>query len=76
MQDMKNLKYIIGHWKSQFTNKDDKKPLGQLLSEAVEYYNLKIPCKIDRDTYMDSCEFKNNKLIFNCRLCTIEKEGI
>ena len=70
---MNALKFILGHWKSQFLSIDDGKSLEQLLSEAQEYYNLKVPSKVDDYTYMDSCVFDNNKLVFNCTLFTVEK---
>ncbi len=71
---MKSIQFLIGHWQSQFSNKDDSKPLQQLLQEAAQYYNLKIPGKADRDTLIDSCEHHGDSLVFTCTLFTVEKE--
>lgn len=73
---MNTLKFLFGHWRSQFSKSDDKKSLEQLLHEAKEFYNLIIPGNVDKDTFMSSCETEEKRLIFNCTLTSIEKSEL
>jgi hypothetical protein len=69
-------KFFLGNLSSQFTNKDDSKPLDQLLSETKSYYAAVLPRNADADTRVESVKIEDASLVFDNTLFTAEKDEL
>ena len=68
--------FFKGHYASQFSSKDDEKPLAQLLEEAEAYYAPMLPKKADADTRLDSVEVTNTTFTMHSTLITMAREDL
>jgi hypothetical protein len=69
-------KFFLDNLSSQFTTKDDSKPLPQLLTEAKGYYDPVLPRKADADTRVESVRVESSSLVFENTLFTAEKDEL